>query len=557
MSFIESLLAGSELQSTALAGAQVAANTPRNLSNDDAKLLNNISFSDYLGSANTALTGEQSAPAQTFGSDFNTTLPATIPQPLRLLLNRIAAAMGGSGLPSLAGSGEILPAGIEAIGQPLLSTEDLSTLLEGLDLSTAALNADALPVDSELAGFSYNLAYFGEVAAATSSPVEEQLALPNIATTALLNQPASDPTASELALPAAISQQLQQQPVLLTVKSPAGQALAAITLPASAAQSLPKLAELSLSPQQLVAQPIPAEALPAAPLVASPSGAQPVVPLLNSGLVQARALSQTGLPTTDEVLGVELPGVKETLKPAEVAGVRDLLGLKPALTAEQPTAPQTPATSVLNPAGNLRPSFAQTLAASKDRLTAAISGSAGLAATSTETSSLTPPQLSVLSSAVNTPTPANPSHQTAIATPVFQTGWGEAVMEKVMWMSSQQINKAEIALDPPELGPLQVRIATQADQTSVVFTSNHAVVRDTLDQGLFRLREMMESQGLNLTDVNVGDQATEQQAEQDQQAQGQYIADSEAESGVEGLEQEAEQAGELTAASARLVDQYI
>lgn len=90
---------------------------------------------------------------------------------------------------------------------------------------------------------------------------------------------------------------------------------------------------------------------------------------------------------------------------------------------------------------------------------------------------------------------------------VGKPGWSDAVMQRVMWMSSQNVNRVDIALDPPELGPLQVRIVTQSDQTSVVFTSNNGSVREALDQSLPRLREMMEGQGLNLTDVNVSDQS--------------------------------------------------
>ena len=100
----------------------------------------------------------------------------------------------------------------------------------------------------------------------------------------------------------------------------------------------------------------------------------------------------------------------------------------------------------------------------------------------------------------------NTTVQTAVPVEVGKPGWSETVMQRVMWMSSQNISKAEIALDPPELGPLQVRISTQSDQTSVTFTSHHGAVRDALDQGLPRLREMMESQGLDLADVDVSSQ---------------------------------------------------
>jgi flagellar hook-length control protein FliK len=103
--------------------------------------------------------------------------------------------------------------------------------------------------------------------------------------------------------------------------------------------------------------------------------------------------------------------------------------------------------------------------------------------------------------------PTASSWQTEVPVTVGKPGWSEAVTQRVMWMSSQQVRTAEIALDPPELGPLQVRINSQSDQTSVVFTSQHAAVREALDQSLPRLREMLEEQGIDLADVDVSDQS--------------------------------------------------
>lgn len=85
-------------------------------------------------------------------------------------------------------------------------------------------------------------------------------------------------------------------------------------------------------------------------------------------------------------------------------------------------------------------------------------------------------------------------------------GWGEAVVDKLMWMSARQLGSAEIQLDPPELGPLQLRVSTQHEQTSVTFSSHHPAVRDALDAALPRLRDMLESQGLQLVDVDVSGQ---------------------------------------------------
>lgn len=101
-----------------------------------------------------------------------------------------------------------------------------------------------------------------------------------------------------------------------------------------------------------------------------------------------------------------------------------------------------------------------------------------------------------------------------VPVPVGSEGWGDAIADKVMWFSANKVSSAEIHLNPPDLGPLQVRVSTQQDQASVVFTSQHAAVRDALDQALPRLRDMMGSQGMQLLDVSVGGQNAQQQQQQ-------------------------------------------
>lgn len=112
-----------------------------------------------------------------------------------------------------------------------------------------------------------------------------------------------------------------------------------------------------------------------------------------------------------------------------------------------------------------------------------------------------------------------------VQVPVGKPGWSEAVMEKVMWFSAQNIDSAEIQLSPPELGPMQVRVSTQNEQASVYFSSHHAAVRDALDQALPRLRELFESQGIQLLDAGVGErsfaeQRASRQFQQDGRQQG-------------------------------------
>ncbi|MCY1284552.1 Flagellar hook-length control protein FliK [compost metagenome] len=85
--------------------------------------------------------------------------------------------------------------------------------------------------------------------------------------------------------------------------------------------------------------------------------------------------------------------------------------------------------------------------------------------------------------------------------------FSEALVDKVMWMSSQNLKSAEIQLDPAELGRLEVRVHMTADQTQVSFASANAGVRDALEGQMHRLREMLAQQGMNMVDVNVSDQS--------------------------------------------------
>lgn len=85
--------------------------------------------------------------------------------------------------------------------------------------------------------------------------------------------------------------------------------------------------------------------------------------------------------------------------------------------------------------------------------------------------------------------------------------WTQAAVDRVMWMSSQNLQSAEIRLDPAELGHMEVRIDMLKDQAQVTFMSAQSGVRDAVEAQLPRLRELFSQQGLNLSDVNVSDQS--------------------------------------------------
>jgi hypothetical protein len=104
--------------------------------------------------------------------------------------------------------------------------------------------------------------------------------------------------------------------------------------------------------------------------------------------------------------------------------------------------------------------------------------------------------------------------------PPMHPGWQQAMSERVMWATNQQVQTATMQLDPPELGALQVKLHIFQEQVSVTFTSPHANVRDAVEQSLPRLREMLAEQGMDLGESLVNDQSSDQRRQQGDMASG-------------------------------------
>lgn len=93
-----------------------------------------------------------------------------------------------------------------------------------------------------------------------------------------------------------------------------------------------------------------------------------------------------------------------------------------------------------------------------------------------------------------------------LSVPLGQPGWDQALGGRLQWMVNQNIQQADLRLNPPQLGSLEVRITVQNDQTHVSFTVHHSHAREAIEDAIPRLREMFSAGGLTLGDVNVSQQ---------------------------------------------------
>jgi flagellar hook-length control protein FliK len=106
-----------------------------------------------------------------------------------------------------------------------------------------------------------------------------------------------------------------------------------------------------------------------------------------------------------------------------------------------------------------------------------------------------------------------------IDTPVGNNDWNGKLSDQVVWMAKNNQQTAELKLNPPQLGPLQITINIQGDQASASFVSAHAEVRQAIENALPQLREMLAGAGISLGQTNVNSQSSQQQSASQQQAQ--------------------------------------
>lgn len=79
--------------------------------------------------------------------------------------------------------------------------------------------------------------------------------------------------------------------------------------------------------------------------------------------------------------------------------------------------------------------------------------------------------------------------------------------QRIQWMVNANARRADIQIDPPELGSVQIQVSQEDRQTTVSFVTQNASARELIEQSLPRLREHLENLGIELADANVEQQS--------------------------------------------------
>ncbi|MDN7589107.1 flagellar hook-length control protein FliK [Burkholderia seminalis] len=239
------------------------------------------------------------------------------------------------------------------------------------------------------------------------------------------------------------------------------------------------------------------------------TAAQPLEPASSRDALQAALAKLTGgagaiaLPATGTSAAAATSAPAATtstaaapLTPKVPTFDRTLADAKGALATQQAPTQATP--QALQADANAQSGAQHALAAASDATDPAASATlaAGATAAAAAQANL---QLSPAAGAIA----AANAH--VLAPHVGSADWTDALSQKVVFLSNAHQQSAELTLNPPDLGPLQVVLRVADNHAHALFVSQHAQVREAVEAALPKLREAMEAGGLGLGSTTVSD----------------------------------------------------
>ena len=99
---------------------------------------------------------------------------------------------------------------------------------------------------------------------------------------------------------------------------------------------------------------------------------------------------------------------------------------------------------------------------------------------------------------------ANAQISSKLETPLHSSSWTQDFGEKIVWMAKNDHQSAQLNINPPQLGPVQITLQINGDQASAIFASPHPEVRQAIESSLTQLKEMLSSAGINLGQTDIG-----------------------------------------------------
>jgi hypothetical protein len=116
----------------------------------------------------------------------------------------------------------------------------------------------------------------------------------------------------------------------------------------------------------------------------------------------------------------------------------------------------------------------------------------------------------------NTSNDSVPMPTFKVAAGVDTAQFGQGVADRVSLMMDSNLTNAKLQVNPPALGPIEVRIALQGGHAQVWLSSHSALTRDALESSSEKLREMLGSQGFSQVSVDISQRSFQERSPQSQ-----------------------------------------
>lgn len=206
--------------------------------------------------------------------------------------------------------------------------------------------------------------------------------------------------------------------------------------------------------------------------------------------------------------------------PSDTASAATLSGKAPADFAATLAAPANTGALASNPQASNQPAgasesefrlaLASRLEPSKDkaepavlmRSTSKLSNNTPELGTSAATAPTPTPQVLTANSTAPAAAPSStaPTH---IALPIEHPAWPTQVGQSVHFALGQGKNSIDLQLNPPQLGPLEVRINMEQGETKILFMTPHAPVKEAIESSMNQLQDVFRQAGMNMVQVDV------------------------------------------------------
>lgn len=99
------------------------------------------------------------------------------------------------------------------------------------------------------------------------------------------------------------------------------------------------------------------------------------------------------------------------------------------------------------------------------------------------------------------PTP----HTAAVATPLHAAAFPAHFAAEVAMLGAAGIERAEIQLQPPDLGPVRIELTLSGESARIAFSAAQPETRQAIEQSLPLLKDLLAERGLALGDASVSD----------------------------------------------------